>query len=201
MDRATLRSHFDVTGYFYVEPTHSYPCRKFLNIKIKDKDQDIPEEPDLMVVMMNPGASVPLAGGDDGRREVPAAPDDTQDRIMKVMLAKGFKYARVLNLSDFRDQNSNTFKPMISTLDANFPEHTIFHSSRSAEFTLLFNSTVKVIVGWGCDDKLARLASLAMTKLDTSHIVGVQNTKYTTWLAYYHPSRKGGWHADILAQL
>jgi Protein of unknown function (DUF1643) len=194
--KVQLESLFDVSGYFYVGKA-GIKCRSYLNIKIQG--EDIPDEPDLMVVMMNPGASVPLTDGDDGRKEVPAAPDDTQNRIMRVMLAKGFRFARVLNLSDSREKDSSAFLKQINILDNVFPDHTIFRTSRNKEFHGLFNTSAKLIVGWGCDNKLTRLAVNALGSLSASQIVGVPHVS-EAW-AYHHPGRCKNWRDKIVAQL
>ena len=103
-----MPDQYNYTGYFYTK--EGYRLRSYLNIRKKSgwfaqglrrvKSRIGVDTPDVMVVMMNPGASSPLEGGDDGRAEYAAKPDLTQKQIARVMGHCGFSYARILNLSD-----------------------------------------------------------------------------------------------------
>jgi len=94
-----ITDRYIVTGFFYTE--RGYNFRAYLNIRqnavglrkylIAVKNLFTVDKPDLMVVMMNPGSSTPLTGGDDGQMEVGAKPDDTQRQIMRVMEKRNFK--------------------------------------------------------------------------------------------------------------
>lgn len=75
-------------------------------------------EPDLMVVMMNPGSSYPLDGIDNNSIPSEADPDTTQQQIMKVMDAALFNYARILNLSDLRTPDSNELYRFLNSADS-----------------------------------------------------------------------------------
>jgi hypothetical protein len=71
-------------------------------------------EADLLVIMMNPGASKPLGtlwDGDAPSGLVAAQPDRTQYQIMRLLraaqaLGLGWRHARVFNLSDLRTPES-----------------------------------------------------------------------------------------------
>ena len=81
-----------MTGYFYNNGQHSF--RKYLNIKRIDFRI---ANPDLMVVMMNPGSSKQYPEYMDCFDcEVLTNPDYTQYRIMKIMNVCNFNYARIL---------------------------------------------------------------------------------------------------------
>jgi len=190
-----LDTLFDVKGHFYLGKT--YPCREYLHIRSADKE--LLKVPDLLVVMMNPGESTPLIGGDNGQKEVPASPDKTQYRIMRVMLAKNLRFARVLNLSDYRDKQSHQFEAMIPTLEKNYPEHSIFHANRIRDFNHLFPASAKLVVGWGAGRRLEPLVRRALGKFQNSRLVGVKRAG-DNW-CYYHPSRCSGWLAKVVAQL
>ena len=191
-----LNGRFDVTGWFYVGPGQT-ECRSYLNIRANSGR--VPNEPDLMVVMMNPGGSVPLTGGNNGQAEVPAEPDNTQYYIMRVMVAKGFRFARVLNLSDYRHRSSNQFYPQIRILDSVYPEHSIFHANRVNDFDGLFNHSVQLVLGWGTDNRLKHLAEMALNRIEPGQIAGIS---YPTkpW-AYRHPLICKDWRGQIVNQL
>ena len=71
-------------------------------------------EPDLLVVMMNPGGSKPLGAlwdADANQGFTAAQPDRTQYQIMRLMLVAQrdgipWHHARILNLSDLRTPKS-----------------------------------------------------------------------------------------------
>ncbi|WP_222614664.1 hypothetical protein, partial [Klebsiella pneumoniae] len=55
-----MSAKFEVTGLFY--ESNGFKLRRYLDIKRANITLD---EPDLMVVMMNPGSSYPLNGIDN----------------------------------------------------------------------------------------------------------------------------------------
>jgi len=206
-----MTDQYNVTGFFYIE--QGYRFRSYLNIRKKAlglgkylraiKKRFGPDQPDLMVVMMNPGASSPLSGDDDERAEVTAQPDDTQRQIMKVMAARNFSYARILNLSDLRDPDSAHFMSVIRLLDYAGIHHSIFSPQREQDFSRLFVQSVPVIIAWGAYDRLRPLARRALTRMDNSIQVG-QRKVGSEWV-YYHARQRGKppgvWLDEILKQL
>lgn len=98
-----MKNQFIITGFFY--ENHGFKFRKYLDIKIVNSGC---ENPDLMVVMMNPGSSRPIDGIEDNTKESLAIPDNTQNQIMKVMLNCNLQHARVLNLSDLKGKSIST---------------------------------------------------------------------------------------------
>lgn len=171
---------FDVSGYFY--EFSGFKFRKFLDIK---KSSATIRSPDLMVVMMNPGSSYPLDGKDNSRVEVATAPDQTQFQIMSVMERTGFMYARILNLSDKRESDSNTFYKFIKSEESKKIPHSIFHKSRSKDFESLFINTIPVICAWGVNSCLSGLANKALNRIHQNNIIGIK--KHSFEYAYYHP--------------
>lgn len=206
-----LDAIFQVTGYYYME--QNYCFRSFLHIRkqlvgVRRLWRSLTaflrcEKPDLMVVMMNPGGSVPVNGNDDGREEVSAEPDKTQYQIMEVMDAGDFNFARILNLSDLRDATSSKFIQQLATLDASGIEHSIFFRDRSAELNRLYVQSVPVILAWGVDAKLESLATLALNYIRNPKILG-QKKAGNSW-AYFHARRRNvspkRWVNDILRQI
>lgn len=92
-----MKNDFKITGLFY--ELNDFKFRKYLNIVRKNSNT---ENPDLMIVMMNPGSSRPLKEENYLNTESEAIPDRTQDQIMRLMNNCSFNYARILNLSDLR---------------------------------------------------------------------------------------------------
>ena len=206
-----ISEHYTVTGLFYTE--QGYEFRKYLNIRrraaglmryfIIIKHWFTVDKPDLMVVMLNPGSSTPLTGGDDGQMEVGAKPDDTQRQIMKAMDAANFKYARILNLSDLRDPNSPDFLSALKPLDHAGIPHSIFGPQREDDFNGLFDHSVPVILAWGADDRLKPLARRALGRMRNTIRVGHKKSG-TDWV-YYHARQRGKpphlWVDEIARQL
>jgi hypothetical protein len=203
-----MADRFHVSGYFYSD--HGYNFRSYLNIRRKKVGWRkvvgrflTNKRPDLMVVMMNPGSSIPLFGGDDGRAEVSAKPDPTQLQVMKVMDARKFNFARILNLSDLCSPNSAEFIPTIRVLDRLAISHSIFGPNRASDFEALYVHSSPVLLAWGADDRLRPLARLALSLMKNKVKVG-QKKPPSDWI-YYHARQRGRapgiWVDEILRQL
>jgi len=141
--------------------------------------------PDLMVVMMNPGKSRPLNGIDNNNLEAEAIPDNTQNKIMEVMLNCGFEFARILNLSDVRETSSGNFYQLIPLLEKENIAHSIFDKRRKTDFDQYFIKGVKTIFAWGVDNSLNELARKAVNSIGNENCFGIK--KNGTQYAYYHP--------------
>ncbi|WP_445749374.1 DUF1643 domain-containing protein [Polaribacter sp.] len=186
MDSKSLREHFGVTGFFYQEGENNF--RKFLDIKKKSSTR---KSPDLMVIMMNPGSSHPVAVKKNEKipihlldKLVPTYPDNTQDQIMKVMIKCNFEYARILNLSDLCDSKSSSFYKKMNELNTDQINHSIFQAEREYDFKDLFESNAKLIVAWGVHKALKDLAISALSKIGENKI-GLRKENID-W-AFYHP--------------
>lgn len=176
-----MRAKFHITGLFY--ELKGYKFRKYLNIKRKDSSS---QTPDIMVIMMNPGASKPIDGIENNTVESEAIPDRTQDQIMKVMTACNLQFARVLNLSDIREPKSNKLFPKLLEMDELDISHSIFDDKRKEEFDSLFvRDDVPVLVAWGVSKNLKELAEKAMYRINDYNMVGLKK-EGVDW-AYYHP--------------
>lgn len=173
-------NEFEIYGHFY--ELSGLKCRRYLNIKRVGSNLS---QPDIMVVMMNPGSSYPLDSIDNNTDPSEAHPDPTQDQIMAVMNNTGFNFARVLNLSDARQPSSTEFYKFLSSSDANSIPHSIFHHSRHEEFLTLFHLGVPVIYGWGVNSNLEGLARKAINKISEANPIGIK--KHGVEWAYYHP--------------
>lgn len=175
-----MKNQFKITGLFY--EIQGFKFRKYLDIK---KVKSTLKSPDLMVVMMNPGASISRDGIDNNTIESEVVPDRTQSQIMTVMLNCGFNYARVLNLSDIREPNSNKFFKKMAELESKGIAHSIFDDSRKEDFNSLWTPNIPVIYGFGVSIHLKPLALKAIAASNTSNTYGILKPN-TTW-AYYHP--------------
>jgi hypothetical protein len=171
---------FEVSGHFYEQS--GLKCRRYLDIQRAGGGLS---QPDLMVVMMNPGSSYPLDGITNNTTASKAHPDRTQDQIMKVMNNTGFSFARVLNLSDVRQPSSSEFYRFLKSSNTNSITHSIFHQAREEEFSKLFCRGVPVIYGWGVNSSLEGLAKEAIHRISEEHPIGIRKNG-VEW-AYYHP--------------
>lgn len=175
-----MNKKFEVKGLFY--ESNGYKLRKYLDIKRVGMEIN---EPDLMVVMMNPGSSYPLDGIDNNDLPSEAEPDTTQQQIMKVMDAVVLNYARVLNLSDLRTPDSSELYRFLKSEESRTIEHSIFSPNRKTDLAQLFVDGIPVIFGWGVNQALIPLAKQAIEALCNINPIGIlkPNTRYS----YYHP--------------
>lgn len=175
-----MKTQFTITGFYY--EVQGIKFRKYLDIKTINSGH---KNPDLMVIMMNPGSSKPIDGIENNTKESLAIPDNTQSQIMKVMLNCNLQYARVLNLSDLREANSSIFYKKIIELERKGIPHSIFDKNRQHDFDQLWVNNVPVIFGWGVSVNLMPLALKAMVACDSSNPYGILKAS-TNW-AFYHP--------------
>jgi hypothetical protein len=190
---------FEIVGHFY--EISSLKCRRYLDIKRTNINLN---HPDVMVIMMNPGSSYPLDGINNNQVASRAHPDPTQDQIMAVMSNTGLNYARVLNLSDARQSSSGEFYKFLNSKDGKTIPHSVFHESRDAELSSLFQCNVPVIFGWGVNSNLETFARAAINRLSLTEPFGI-NKCGVDW-AYYHPlpriySKQIEWVNVITSQL
>lgn len=171
---------YEISGFYYIEGTYKF--RKYLNIKSKNCSF---HQPDLMVIMMNPGSSEPLDQNDNGQIETVAKPDPTQKQIIRVMETGEFKFARVLNLSDLREPESAKFYKKLNLLRNDKIEHSIFSKNRINDFNDLFVQNTPIIYAWGVNKKLMDLAKMAINCSNNQNANGWKKPKFD--FAYYHP--------------
>ena len=152
-----MKTDYEITGLFY--KIDNCKCRKYLDIKLKSSKI---ANPDLMVIMMNPGSSYPLDEKDNNTKPSLAKPDKTQNQIVKVMQNTSHEYARILNLSDLRTSNSNELYKFLKSKESKSISHTIFDDNRIEDFNSLFIKDVPVIYAWGVNSALKEYAKLAI---------------------------------------
>ncbi|MGM0582892.1 MAG: hypothetical protein ACQETL_19605 [Bacteroidota bacterium] len=201
-----LKQKFDVYGHFYdvLIGGQCFPCRSSLEIVSKIKFSDFQNTPDCVVVMMNPGSSVPLNKDylpkthkpneifqHDWKKElIPTRPDNAQYQIMRLMLLNDWDHVKVLNLSDLRNGNSGEFSndfEKASKLDSSNP-HCITHKKRRNELrrSLKTKSNGVVIAAWGSVEVLKESA-IKVIEIEPK-LVGVKLDK--PWYQYASPYRK-----------
>ncbi len=166
-------------------------------------------EPDLLVVMMNPGASRPRdAVACDARVGLVAAvPDRTQYQIMRVLLAaqeadRGWRHARVVNLSDLRTPKSAELLQKLERC-AEDDRHSLFGAHRSAECRAVFgNGATPVLQAWGLSPALVPWAQRALRAAQGHPRLGIS----ADGVSFRHPLPQRQdlqllWLAQIKAQL
>ena len=191
---------FCVTGCYYTSNGHD--CRKYLDLKCKKSEAS---EPDIMVIMMNPGGSEPqkdtgiTCAGDprvgDSCKLSKAKPDRTQIQITRVMRCIGLHYARVLNLSDLRNTKSEEFYKFLGSNESQDWAHSVFDPRRKEDLCALFEKNAPVILGWGVCDVLQDLSGKAM---DFLRCVGItkpagRNTEGNKYNHPYPPDATDEW--------
>jgi hypothetical protein len=203
-----LKKMFSVYGHFYDNDMGNdgrLACRSVLEIVSKNniihKEVIQSALPDAVVIMMNPGSSVPLEVKpcevysavvikNLTPKYVDTKPDTTQYQIMRLMLLKEWKHVRVINLSDLRTPKSSelfkTLKKMKSL------QHSIFSKKRKSELTSRLARTKKapVICAWGLDNNLLGLIDMAMQALNGIAVIGYADNESTFQFRHASPQKK-----------
>lgn len=116
-------------------------------------------------------------------------PDVAQYQIMRIMEAQKWDYVKIINLSDYREADSNKFYQKIKEFDLIDKKHlnSIFSKERDKEFNDLLNNedNIKVIVAWGISEELENLIKIAITKPQLNKRIGLCKGKGNIY--YYHP--------------
>jgi hypothetical protein len=156
---ADWREQFTVWGRYREETLAGrvWPLRSHLEIVDQrlDPRQAFASAADLVAVMMNPGASRPLAEPD---REgwSPAQPDRTQLQLMRLARAleqRGLRlrHIRVINLSDLRTpQSADLLRALAGLAAAGEERHSLFAAARQNDLrAALGPSSTPVLRAWG----------------------------------------------------
>ncbi len=211
-----LKRIFEVTGHFYTLELSGqfFDCRNILEIKRIRKRKSISEHPDCVVVMMNPGSSIPLV--DDfvpsvysfdsiselkfASELVPTRPDNAQYQIMRLMQKKRWNFVRILNLSDLRNGNSSNFRTDFKEVCSfiNGGVNSIVHPARREELLSMIrcNDAPRILAAWGSLDVLKDNAIEFISA--TEELCGLPLEH--PWYRYPSPYRKDQklqWLADV----
>ena len=201
-----LKNEFDVFGHFYNVSIGKklFQCRSLLEIVSKSVVFNSGQASDAVVVMMNPGSSVPLDkkyspkrfslkeifSRDWEKEVIPIRPDNAQYQIMRLMILNDWKYVKVLNLSDLRNGHSGAFRKAFekaSLIDPTNP-HCITHQSRRVELknALRTKSNGVVVAAWGSVEVL-RDSAHKMIEL-VPNLIGLKLDG--PWYRYASPYKK-----------
>ncbi|MBF0177114.1 MAG: DUF1643 domain-containing protein [Magnetococcales bacterium] len=224
---AQLLDRYGVYGHFYQLSWNGaeLPCRSLLELVAHDCVPSHPNallqrQADVVAVMMNPGSSRPLGTRHappqvvgkppslQGYHLVPTRPDNTQYQIMRIMAARGWKHARILNLSDLREPKSPLFLQKVAEInqgDAAGALHSIFHPGRKEELASLLGGVgqTPVIAGWGRHPSLLPLAIRCLDRLRGHALLGVPVAGETRLFAHPSPMlqrAKDAWLDAVLMQ-
>jgi hypothetical protein len=175
-----MKDIFEIRGFFY--RLEGLNCRSYLNITRRGTSQ---VDPDLLVVMMNPGNSKPLDGMYKGEKESVARPDRTIMQIMRLMDKCELSYCRILNLTDIQETRSDDLYEILSQRKTKKMTHSIFDPRRQEDFDKLYPKDTRTVLAWGVHDALTEWAQMALDRIGKKKIYGLQ--KDGTEAAYYHP--------------
>ncbi|MCK4565214.1 MAG: hypothetical protein KAU94_11135 [Verrucomicrobia bacterium] len=226
---AELKKRFTCYGHFYelvMMNGERARCRSVLEIVDRSIDQEHPSdislmEPNVVVVMMNPGSShpkdiyhidgeieYPQSGGSMRKELVLTQPDNTQYQIMRIAVAKGWGHIRVLNLSDLRDPKSGSFLQRVEALSEIMGGrmHSLFCKERAAECThsLVRKSGTPIMLGWGQDVGLVPMAEQCLKRIGGEPVCTVASDVHPLLNAHPSPmlqSKKLLWLESMLAEL
>lgn len=207
-------------GHFYQMEGRN--CRSTLEIV---RDADAPDDPndllvrqpDVVCVMMNPGASTPTDQVHDPGNQIDAEdpqhimcdgdshlvvtdPDRTQHKIEDMMNCRNLSHVRVLNLFDIRQTISNEFLREIGNMSGNLrAAYSIFSPDREHECLARINPEMNIVVAaWGVDGRLQEYATRCANLVNS---IGLRIHGYRKELyyhPYYHPYRRNDWLPYIL---
>lgn len=177
---------YKFSGLFYTADDKC-SCRRVL--KIRNGESGL-KRPDLMVIMMNPGGSKPIPDikpypSLEDQVYYPTIPDDTQWRVIRFMECNGYKYARVINLTDVCNPKSGKLRKDKCEKQSIFNDH--------KQLRQHFKRGVPVLVAWGAKKILSDLASKALKFIKDEEIYAAP--KIGNPIVYYHPlcRKKDGW--------
>ncbi|MCA6438034.1 MAG: DUF1643 domain-containing protein [Bacteroidetes bacterium] len=187
MKKNWLKYNYEFSGLFY--KAGKINCRMVLDIREIDSKL---EDPDLIVIMMNPGGSKP----EDQSYKfntlqkatfVPTQPDLTQWKVIDFMKSYGYKYARILNLSDLCETKSGKLK------SKEFRDYSNFFTPSGEKdlFDTFFTKETDLLIAWGSMDIAKKTITNALEKIRTKNcprIYGFQHTQERNF--FYHPLKR-----------
>lgn len=132
-----LKKKFEISAIFY-KINKEYLCRKNCIINRKGFEGD----PEIIIVMMNPGSCKPLGKYEENKR-CECNMDDTQKQISILMEYANLNSVKIENLSDICEGNSQKFWEKYELMNQPF---SIFDNSRMWE---LGNIDIPIIYAWG----------------------------------------------------
>lgn len=191
-----LKNEFVVEGSFYKVDVNNteFQCRNFAWIYRYDYKSQ--EKFDALFVLVNPGQCMPKRS----TSVIPQVPvdqipvtytlaktDNTQYQIMRCMKLKTWKNVLLINLSDLRAGNMAEFRQKLKLAENNkFVNHSIFSPVRRQELnSILSKLKGPIILAWGTDPVIRKLAERAIQCLPKDNIIGMEHDRKPY---YYHAS-------------
>ena len=172
---------YEVKASFYRRQINgkNIVCRRAADIMKRGCESEVI---DAYFIMMNPGSCKlkdenKIAENENEEMEfIDAKSDATMARVMNIMEELGWKYVRMLNLSDFVDGNSQTAtKRVAGFTDDEFDGHSIFSKARRSELLELTKIDALYIKAWGCSKSINYYAPYALEFLEGKQSVGAKN--------------------------
>ena len=190
-----LKSDYSVFGSFYyriIEDKGEYICRNVCDIRRKDSFLDN-NVLDAYFIMMNPGSCHPKneeyiidkSRKCDSLEMIECNPDPAQYQIMKLMDNKGWKYVRILNLSDITSGDSIKFRELLRRISSD--NHSLFSDSRKEELEELMRENTRIVAAWTRSKEIRKLAILCKDKLKDRAIYGIPFDKDKIYYKYIKP--------------
>ena len=205
-----MKNKFDFTASYY-----TINERLFRDRLIIKKTRLNPENKkyDLIVVMMNPGASMPkdnvceIESFQDVKNNIiECVPDDTQYQIVRLMNLLNCNYALVLNMYDECNPNSTEILTNRSFKVELLSSDSIFNESRNDELKKHFenlDSEASIVLGWGVSPdtlELRKSIKNIIKKISNNRIIG--DLKSGSKYDYYHPwPRRGNDDSSLKTKL
>lgn len=205
-----LLSQFAVYGRFYEKAIAGIPEQLRDRLEIAPRNMSLYDavhrDPDLLVVMMNPGGSKPLDSlwiEPNAEGFTAAQPDRTQYQVMRLLLIAqtlglNWQHARVLNLSDLRTPKSTIFVKKLHDYAAD-DSHSLFSQARSTQCKTLFaRLTTPVLFAWGLNPIFVDLAVKARLAAAGHPLLGLS----ADGVFYRHPlPQRHDFQVQWLAQM
>lgn len=218
-----LKEEFKVYGHFYGLSLDDdlYDCRSCLKIiSNKHKASDL-EQPDAIVIMMNPGSSRPLDKNYQQKNYtskqifskrwkkefVPAQADNAQYQIMRMMRKKQWKIVYIINLSDLRNGNSEKFAADFTLIEKNNNDspHCMTHQKRKNELQQLLDADCPIIAAWGSVKVLKNSAEQILNLMSNSrNLIGLRVDENLPWYRFASPylkTHKESWLKEIAREI
>lgn len=196
-----IQVDYSYTGQalFYEKDAILY--RKYLDICRTGQSGGMPG---VVIVMLNPGASLPRDASQVHGGLLSANLDSTLKQVASLLDQASMASARVINLSDIRSPDRDEFFSIAKIADSSNIPHSIFDERRRAELLSLVPEGVPIIYAWGVDSRACSLARSAMRSLSGATPLGWRRPG-SDW-QYYHPlprhaDNRVKWVAEVASQI
>ncbi|MCP5147200.1 MAG: DUF1643 domain-containing protein [Pseudomonadales bacterium] len=194
-----MKHNYTAEALFYKNGSNLY--RKYLDIWRTRQSGGMPG---VVIVMLNPGASLPRIAAEIDGGLLSANLDATLKQVATLLDRANVASARVINLSDIRSPDRDQFFSLAKTADSYDIPHSIFDERRRAELLSLVPEDLPIIYAWGVDSRARSLARTAMSTLYGRALFGWKRAG-SDW-QYYHPLPRDAesrekWIAEVASQL